>query len=144
VRFQSGLVAVNLVVIKTIRVVPVLDHIETKTAGLISLRMLCIIANLRQKLRNVLGFHLNGHMQNHHRCTPCNLVENSASSNDRFDYPVALSRDNVQLRILLATSEIGRLRSSAPLSVIRFDISPRLPVISRIGNLLSRKARGEP
>src|SRR3990167_3351508 len=71
VRRQRRLVAVDLVEIEKVRVVPVLDHVEAQAAGLVLLRMLRIVADDFQELRDVLGFYLDSHVQHYHGCTSC-------------------------------------------------------------------------
>ncbi len=70
-RLQRRLVPVDLVEIKTVRVVPVLDHVEAQAAGLIVLGMLRVVAGEVLELGQVLGFHLDRHVQHYHGYTSC-------------------------------------------------------------------------
>jgi hypothetical protein len=64
VGLQGRLVLVHFIEIEAIWVIAVLDNIEAKTAGLILLRMLRIMTNDFEKLRNVLRFYLHCYLQN--------------------------------------------------------------------------------
>src|SRR4030095_9262889 len=61
-RLQRRLVPVDLVEIKTVRILLVLDHVEAQAARLVLLRMLRVVTDNLQEFLHVLGFYLNGHM----------------------------------------------------------------------------------
>ena len=60
---QSGVIAIDLVQPEAVRIVAILDDVEPQTAGLVD-RVPGIEACGVEIRRDVLGFHMDGHMEN--------------------------------------------------------------------------------
>ena len=83
VRAQRGVVSIHFVQPETVRILAILDHVESQTARLVRSRVLGVVPGHVYERRQVFRRYVNRYLENNHKAIMCSSVPGTEDSNSR-------------------------------------------------------------